>query len=290
MSTLNCCKNDRFIQPPTWTLAIDEQHYHRDSSSGRFLSSTMLREFAACPAAYRDILAHPERRRRSDAMRFGRAAHKLILEGDAAFRNAFRVDGPFNAATGKHYAAASAAFSRWLDENGLDRNDVITRGEYEIALRLRESAHRHREISSLLGEGWAERSARAVFDGVPCQIRIDWLRPDGIAVDLKTVADIARFETDARRFGYLQQFAFYRDVAAAAGAGDLKMAAIVIEKKPPFRAGVWRFAAETLMPYSARNRLAIASLRRCRERNVWPTGYEKTRAFPAAAVPPVWLN
>lgn len=129
-------------------------------------------------------------------------------------------------------------------------------------------------------------SARAELQGLPCQIRLDWLRPDGVAVDVKTTADIARFETDARRMGYLHQFAFYRDVARSAGAGEMDMVAVVLEKKPPFRVGVWSFSAETLEPYSLQNRTTLASLLRCREENKWPTGYEGQRAFPPSASPP----
>lgn len=290
MSTLNCQQKKRREQPPPWTAVIGEQMYHEDARSGRFLSSSLLREFVACPAAYHDILQGKARGNESDAMRLGKAAHKLILEGEHAYRGAFLVGGPFNERSGKYYASSSLAFSRWLDDNGLDRRAVVTPAEHEILLRLAESARRHPEIALLLGAGWPERSVRAVCDGVACQARLDWLRPDGVAVDLKTVADIARFEADAGRFGYLHQFAFYRDVALAAGAVGLDMVAVVLEKKPPFRAGVWRFSAETLLPYSAQNRLALARLLRCRERGLWPTGYEKPRQFPPAGIPPLWLN
>ena len=102
--------------------------------------------------------------------------------------------------------------------------------------------------------------------------------------------DISRFESDARRFGYLHQFAFYREVAKAAGGVELDMSAVVLEKKSPFRAGVWHFPADVLEPYAMQNREALQRLLKHRTDNHWPTGYERTREFSLNSVPKVWLN
>lgn len=290
MSTLNCHKNG-FSQPePPWTVRIPENRYHDDALAGKVLSSGMLKEFRLCPAHYHALVTGRERRNETDAFRFGRAVHKLILEGERAYRDAFAVGGPINDRTGRAFGAESKTFERWLEKCGMARERTLTPGEAADIARMREAARSHHETGRLLSEGWPELSARAELQGVPCQIRLDWLRPDGVAVDLKTCSDIARFEADARRFGYLNQFAFYRDVALAAGADGVEMVAVVLEKRPPFRVGVWRFPDDILAPYSAQNLSAIVSLRRCRDGGRWPTGYESARAFPPAGVPPLWLN
>ena len=290
MSTLNCHKNG-FSQPePAWTTRIPESRYHEDALTGKILSSGMLKEFRLCPAHYHALITGKARRSESDALRFGRAVHKLILEGDRAYRDAFMVGGPINEKTGRAFGSESKTFEKWLEEYGLERERTLTPGEAEDIVHMREAVRSHREAGLLLSSGWPELSARAELQGIPCQIRLDWLCPDGVAVDLKTCSDIARFEADARRFGYLNQFAFYRDVAQAAGAGEVTVVAVVLEKRQPFRVGVWRFPDDILAPYSAQNRTAIAALHCCRERGRWPTGYEGTRAFPPAGLPPVWLN
>ena len=250
----------------------------------------MLKEFRRCPAHYRSLTMGLAKRPDSDALRFGRAVHKMLLEGEAAFRAAFTIGGPINEKTGRSFGSGTKAFANWLSDNGMNRAVVITPSELEDIYRMREAARSHREIARLFSEGWAERSARASLEGVDCQIRLDWLRGDGIAVDLKTVDDITHFEADARRFGYLHQFAFYCDIARAAGGVPIEIIAIVLEKREPFRAGVWNFPPDVLAPYSAQNREAIKTLRRCRETNRWPTGYEKPRRFPLSGIPPVWLN
>lgn len=290
MSTLNYDKNNKAVKLPDWTMTIPEPVYHAASAKGEYVSSGMLREFHLCPFHYRELVSGVAVRPDGDAFRMGRAAHKLMLEGEAAFRAAFIVGGPVNERTGRSFGAGSRAFEEWLHENGLDKRMVLTLTEADTIRRMRAAAFANTAIRRLFDEGRPERSTRAELAGVPCQIRLDWLRSDGIAVDVKTVEDITRFEADARRFGYLHQFAFYRETAAAAGGGELAMTAVVLEKKPPHRAGVWEFSADTLAPYVEENRRALASLRRCRESGKWPTGYEKPRHFPPAGIPPVWLN
>ncbi len=250
----------------------------------------MLREFRRCPANYQDIILRKKTPPTATGFRIGRAFHKMLLEGNAAFRAAFKVAGPTNPLTGKSYSVESKAFSAWLDETRFDPQRIITPAEETLLGQMYLSVRRHREAAQLFAEGWPELSAQADFAALPCQIRLDWLRPDRQVVDLKTTSDLARFEGDARRLGYLHQFAFYREVARAAGAGDLEVIAVVVEKKAPFRTGLWKFTSAALAPYAAENLAALKSLQRCREENRWPTGYETVRAFPPAGIPKIWFN
>lgn len=290
MSTLNFDKNNKITDPPGWTLRVPETEYHAAALRGEYMSSTMLKEFRLCPAHYRDLVRGETERGDSDAFRMGRALHKLLLEGDAAFRLAFHIGGPVNERTGRSFGPGTKAFEEWMDDNGLERRGVLTPGEAEAVRHMYNAARAHPAISRLFSEGWAECSARAEMEGVPCQIRLDWLRSDAVAVDVKTVDDITRFESDARRFGYLYQFAFYREGTKAAGGPELEMTAVVLEKKPPYRAGVWKFSGETLEPYAVQNCRALVQFRRCRESGHWPTGYEKPRHFSPAGIPSFWLN
>lgn len=290
MSTLKFDKNDFSSTAPKWTLSISEQLYHADAHAGKFLSSSMLREFRRCPAHYHKIINGDGLGRTAKAFRMGRAAHKLILEGERVFRANFIVGGPWNELTGRPYTHGCGAFAKWVEECGLNPETVITPVEESDLRVMTQSLRRHVEASRLLGEGWAERVARTEVEGVECQARFDWLRGDGVGVELKTTGDISRFEDDARRFGYLHQLAFYRDVARLAGGVELNMAVVVVEKRRPFRVGVWRFEEGVLEPYAVQNRVALRALRRCRAEGRWPTGYEGTRVFPPAGLPPLWLN
>lgn len=290
MSTLNYNKKTLIEKPPRWTLDVPETEYHAASASGKIVSSGMLKEFRLCPARYRKLVLGLVERRDSAAFRFGRAVHKLVLEGETAFRAAFSVGGPINEKTGRSFACGTRAFAEWLRDSGLNPRAVLTPEEASAVRRMKDAAMRHGEIARLLETGWAERTVRASCAGVECQARIDWLRPDGVAVDLKTVDNLARFEKDARRFGYLHQFALYRDVVREAGGGEVEMVAVALEKKAPWRAGIWRFSAEALEPCAERNRSALAFLLRCRRDNRWPAGCETPRRAAPFGLPPQWLN
>ena len=135
----------------------------------------------------------------------------------------------------------------------------------------------------LLLYGRAEGVVRADYCGVPSQIRIDWLHPHRGIVDLKTCDDLTWFEADARRYGYHRQMAFYRAVLAQALDGLLvPVYFVAAEKKEPFRCGVWRVSDDTLAIARNENEAAIRRLAACRQRDLWPTGYEEVRVLDVA--------
>ncbi len=290
MSTCNSTENVMPRAIPPWTTFVPEDEYHRQARAGTYLTASMLKTFRSCPAHYHAIVTGKQHSEEKPSFRLGRALHKLVLEGEPACQAAFLVGGPHNKKTGRSYLHGSHAFTRWLGDLGLDPARIVTPAEAEDLRRMRQAILSHREAARLLAAGWPERTAAATLAGLPCRTRFDWLRPDGIVVDLKSTADLDRFEQDARRYGYLNQFAFYRDAALAAGADDLRMMAVVVEKRPPFRVGVWEFTPSILAPYAAENLAALSALRRCREENRWPTGYENTRSFPPASLPKIWWN
>ena len=58
---------------------------------------------------------------------------------------------------------------------------------------------------------------------------------------------------------------------------------IAVEKKPPYRCGVWRVSNETLGLAQKANEDAIARLCVCIATDRWPTGYEEPRIFDCVA-------
>ncbi len=290
MSTLNINKNPQDSLPPPWTTFVEEQRYHQKAQTGQAISSSMLKVFRKSPALYFARITGKTSEKNCPAFRVGRAVHTLLLEGEPAYAASFSVGGPCNSRTGRSFGAETKAFRKWICENGLDPGRVITPSEARDIARMREAVLRHRGAAALLAHGWPERAAEAECGGLPCQARMDWLTPEGIVVDVKTTRRLDDFESEARRFGYLNQFAFYRAVAAAAGAGDLEVRAVVVEKQAPFRVCVWAFPPSVLAPCAAQNAEALRRLRRCRETGVWPGGFEEGRTFPPAGTPALWLN
>ena len=52
---------------------------------------------------------------------------------------------------------------------------------------------------------------------------------------------------------------------------------IAVEKRIPYRCGVWQVSDEMLAQAGKANECAIEELKSCREQDVWPTRYEETR-------------
>lgn len=253
--------------------------YHANAAN--FLSSHRLAEFRRCPLLYhwkQTGLAKDEDR---PAYLLGRAAHTLILEGREQFLAEYAIGGPVNEKTGQPFGTTTKAFAEWAAAQG---KPVITSDQAALCEQMAAGVLSHELARQLLSKGIAEGVVRAQWHGVPCQIRPDFFSqfPGAAIVDLKTADDLTWFEADARRYGYPHQLAFYRSVLAAAAQVDpreLPVHLIAVEKKEPFRAGVWRLGEDVLALAQKENEEAVKRLRTCRESAFWPTGYEDARTF-----------
>jgi hypothetical protein len=248
--------------------------YH--AKAGEYLSSHLLGDFRRCPQLYFrrrcGLVPHEDR----PAYLVGRAAHTLILEGKDAFQAEFAVGGPINPKTGQPYGANTKAFAEWAEAQ---KKDVLTAEQFHLVEQMADSVQRHEIAHDLLSEGIAEGVVRTEYCGVPCQIRIDWFAPHRAICDLKTVDNMEYFEADARRYGYCHQLAFYTAVLRQRIGLRMPAFLIAVEKREPFRTGVWRVSDDVLAYATRENEAAIRRLRDCDARGIWPTGYEDQRLF-----------
>jgi len=264
----------------------EEYHAKRD----RFLSSHQLLDFMRCPWLHRKKAVGLIKDSDSASYLVGRAAHVRILEGRDAYEAEFALGGPINEKTGKPFGAGTKAFAEWAEAQG---KPVLSQEQVDLVEQMAAGVGMNDEAVALLLYGRAEGVARAEYCGTPCQIRIDWLHPHRGIVDLKTCDDLMWFEADARRYGYHRQMAFYRAVLTqamgntsvdCAERGDAARAPvpvhlIAVEKKEPFRCGVWRVSEEALTQAQRENEAAIRRLLACRENGEWPTGFEEIRVL-----------
>jgi len=256
--------------------AAEEYHAKAD----RFLSSHQLIDFMKCPWLHRKKTLGLIADKDSPAYLLGRAAHVRILEGRDVYETAFAVGGPINPRTNKPFGSSTKAFAEWAAAQG---RPVLSDDQAALIEQMASGVAMNSEAVDLLLYGRAEGVVRTEYCGVPCQIRIDWTHPHRGIVDLKTCDDLSWFEADARRYGYHRQMAFYRAVLAQAMGDDLVPVHIVaIEKKEPFRCGVWRLSDDTLAIAQRENEAAIRRLIDCRRRDHWPTGYEEVRVLDVA--------
>jgi len=260
----------------------------------RYLTSHALMDFVRCPRLFylkKTGALTTDPNKVSAELILGSAAHKLILEGRQEFDRCYTVSAPINPKTGKEYGRDTQAFAKWEEEQRREKGEsieFITTEQWYIVSSMADSVAKHEEAQKLLKTGIAERVVRSHFLGIPVQSRLDWFTEiDNIPVivDLKTCADLDAFEYDARKFLYGYQFAFYRmillysffetfktDIAVPA-----KVYAISIEKRPPFRCGVFEISDLTLEHFNAKLTAAIESLKQCQSDGHYPTLFESVR-------------
>lgn len=277
----NIKKETKHEQTAFFFADIPADEYHQAARDGKFLSSHLLGDFRKSPRLYRKKMTGEIAPEDTAAFLTGRAVHTLILEGRAKFDEEFLVsDGPVNPKTGESFGKLTKAYKEWA---AAQTKDVVSGADFNFMSQLQQSVWTHPVASLLLDDGVAEQTVRTTYFGVACQIRMDWFRADyegrPVICDLKTCETLDWFESDARRFGYPAQAAFYREVLRTASDGEVVADCylIAVEKREPFRCGVWKLTDGILEACAVENERAIAELAECRRTNVWPTKTEDLR-------------
>jgi len=269
--------NDKIRNPMLALKKEPAEAYH--SQRGKLLTSHLLADFRNSPDLYRRTVQGLVANQNRPAYRIGSAVHTLILEGRECFEKDYLVGGPINPSTGEEYGRGTKAWTAWRAEQTCI--DVLTQSKADLYDQMAAAVKGHAVAASLLAGGMAEGVVRTDYCGMPAQARCDWVTEDGKLVDLKTCADIQGFEADTRRLGYAYQLAFYQALLSVV-CGNLSFPSVflmAVEKKEPFRCGVWRMSEEVLAVARRENEAAIKKLKHCQKTDTWPTGYEEVRVF-----------
>ncbi len=248
------------------------EQYH--VQAGEHLSSHQLIAFMKSPWLYFKKTTGLVEDKDSPVYLIGRAAHTRILEGRDAYERQFALGGPINPKTGQPFGANTKAFAEWAETQG---KPVLSHDQVALVEQMAAGVAMNDAAVDLLLYGRAEGVVRAEYCGTPCQIRIDWTHPYRGIVDLKTCDELDWFEADARRYRYLTQLAFYQSVLAVVISKHVPVHIVAVEKREPFRCGVWRVGDDALAVARQENEAAIRRLLTCRQKDFWPTGYEEVR-------------
>ena len=246
--------------------------YH--DKAKQYLSSHQLIDFMRCPYLYAKKRAGLIADMDSPAYFLGRATHTRILEGTDVYEKEYAVGGPINPTTGKPFGSTTKKFLEWQEAQ---QKPVIPLEKAALVESMNAGVRMNPNACELLSQGKAEGVVRATYHDFPCQIRIDWLNPQFGIVDLKTCDDLTWFESDARKFHYVHQLAFYQNVLDQVTEQLVPVYIIAVEKKEPFRCGVWQVPSETLLQARAENEAAMARLRKANQDDHFVTGYEELR-------------
>jgi hypothetical protein len=246
------------------------------ANSKKYLSSHQLGDFRKCPALYRKKKLGQAEDTDHPSFQIGRGLHTQVLEGRDKFEAEYAVGGPINPKTGEIYGSTTKAFAEWAESQG---KPVLTVAQFDLIENMADGVRANGIAVDLLSKGIPEGVVRSEYCGMPCQIRMDWFDPHRGIVDLKSCDDLTWFEADARRYGYVYQIAFYRAVLAQVISVFVPVHLIAVEKKEPYRCGVWQIIPDCLNQAQKENEAAIERLKRCVATDTWPTGYEECRVF-----------
>ena len=249
-----------------------DEVYHAQAE--QYLSSHQLMDFMRCPLLYYKKRIGQIENTETPTFLVGKAAHVRILEGFEVYQGRFAVGGPINPTTGKPYGSLTKKFAQW---RAMQKKPVLSQDQADLVEQMAIGVQQNSRAIALISRGAAEGIVRTEYCGLPCQIRIDWLNPTCGIVDLKTCDDLTYFEADARRYRYHNQLAFYQAVLKEVIGIWVPIYLIAIEKKEPFRCGLWRMSDDCLTTARRDNEATIERLKSCRAENVWPTGYEEIR-------------
>ncbi|MCC6910044.1 MAG: PD-(D/E)XK nuclease-like domain-containing protein [Phycisphaerales bacterium] len=252
--------------------------YH--ARSAEHVTAHRLADFRRCPLLFRKKEQGLVPDRDSAAYLVGRAAHVLILEGRQRYEAQFAVGGPVNPRTGQPFGSNTKAFADWAERIG---KPVLTDDQAALIEQMAASVREHLFARELLADGAAEGVLRGEYAEHRCQSRLDWVNPKpgrGI-VDLKTTDSLDSFESDIAAFGYVEQMAFYRAMFEVIVKATLPVHLLAVEKREPYRCGVWQIAPQALDEAQAENETAMRELTRCCETGIWPTRFESIRLYEA---------
>ena len=231
-------------------LDMSNEEYHAHPA----ISNTGLGKIAKSPAHYRWYKENGSAD--SEAFQFGSAFHTLLLEPSEFSKRVELWSGaPRNTKAGKDDYAAALASGKL----------PIKQDDYAAMLDMCKAINAH--VSSrvyLSGKGKVEASLFWADEetGVECRCRPDWMRDDGVLVDLKTTKDASpeEYGRSAYNYRYHVQAAFYMmGCKTVTGKDCPAFAFVAVEKDAPHGVTLW-IADEAMLEAGRRE------VRRCLER------------------------
>lgn len=224
------------------------------------LSASGLKELQKSPAHYRTacLIAREE----TPAMRLGTAVHCAVLEPERFVAEYVGVNLDLRTKGGK----------AMRDEILAAGQTVLTPDDYTTVMQMRDAVLAHPTAGALFRDGRSEVSVFATLDDVPCKCRPDWLRDDGLIVDLKTAitAHPRDFGRTVANYGYHLQQHHYLRVCLSAGIAVTRFLFVAVEKLPPFGVSVHLLDDAAIALAANQHDRLLELYRRCRDANHWP--------------------
>jgi hypothetical protein len=212
----------------------------------------------------------------TEAQVFGQALHTKVLEPEL-FDQQYLVT-KLDRRTSEGKAAQADAIARKLT--------IINPSDMLSIDAINSEIKSHKGAMKLLQNGAAEQTVIVELDGVLCKIRMDYVRKEGIIIDLKSTLDASpdAFLKTIINYNYHVQAAFYLDVLAETEHPSTHFAFIAVEKEAPFAVGAYTLDESFIELGRAKYKRALAIYKDCVANNYFPAYSQELIEL----TPPVW--
>lgn len=237
---------------------LTNEQYHSHPAISKSHIDIALRSPLHYKAAFIDKIID---RKETPALIEGSLCHSMILEPDKTELE-FIVSPEFN----KRTNAGKALYQEFLTLHG-DKK-AVSAEQWEKCQHMRDEVFNHEAAAYWLSDGEPETSWFFTHElsGLECKVRPDWLRRDGVIVDLKTTDDASPkgFVKSVANYSYHVQAAFYMDALKAS-----RFIFVVVEKSAPFAVAVYELDEEAISQGRKMYEQALLTIATCRDSGNW---------------------
>lgn len=275
-------------------LGYDEQEYHSRSE----LSKSKLDSFLTSPLNYwyLHLREGAEGFSETSSMRIGSMVHKIILEGEEEFDQAYASPPPdgVKKPTSSQLNAKKPSdktveqIKAWEDyQESIEGKLSPDSTELAIARKCCESINLHSEAQRLLSTP-GESEVTLIYkgpEGVAMRSRLDRVTQRGI-IDLKTTRDASAkgFKSSVYKYNYgLQQLVYSWAFYQAYGRMPEYFIFLCVETSPPFHTALYTLPKGNDSYWEPIFKKALAEFKYCETNNVWPgLNQDKLTELPIA--------
>lgn len=243
------------------------------------LTSRLLRDFRKCPLLFHRKQSGLLPQSEPKTYLIENATRCLILQGREEFDRRYLIGGdrPINPRTGAPFGTETKAYAEW---RATVERDILTEEEGLLVINMAAAVATHDEANRLLHkDGVAFNRVDADFHGIPATAVIHWLSCDAEIVEVCIINDLDRFEQQAKDGDYAHRLEFQERLAFGRNSNSRGCYFIAVERKEPYRVGVWETSGHTMAEAYGDNRDAAETIKDCDHSGEWPTRYEKLKTL-----------
>lgn len=277
------------ILTPQFIVDMPNKEYHSREMKLKTISKSGLDHINESPAHFQYYINNETEE--TPALVFGRAFHTMILEPEKTADEVIVLPDSWLT---KAECGSTVAEQKEEFKHRNQHKAILTADQMDMGKAMQKSVESHAAARFLLRKSPGKAETTLLWKdkdvGVDCRARFDWLRDDGLILDLKTTrsAKPGIFERLALDHRYHVQAAFYMEAyRQVMGREPVGFAFIAVEKTPPYNTCVYLAQPEFIELGKQEYKKNLITYAECLEKNEW-AGYPEISLVPLNL--PAWAQ